>query len=199
MRFIALIYVSLVLVGLGKAQAQSLQGHWHHVKTFTLQHSSSLKDKISQGQTRVINDATLGFKFHLPTSLRTVRDKNGIEVYTQAAYDELQEIINSGLGSGLPECEAYLNIIRPLPLRKGSIRQNLAASSQNYYLREGYGFESSFVSGQEALAFTQKMFREYEARRVAAISPDRNYLVIIGSCENRRTFDVIMRTFQFTH
>ena len=187
-------------IGLGKAQAQAFAGHQHPLKAFTSQGSSSLDHKITQGQTRAINDAALGFKFLVPNSLRAVRDKNSIEIYTQAAYEELQRIIRSGLGAEPPECEAYLTIIRPLPLRNGSIKQNLAASSEDYYLREGYGFESSVVSGQEALAFTQRMFLgAYEAKRIAAIAPNRNYMIIIGSCENRSTFDIILRSFKFTH
>lgn len=150
----------------------------------------------SKRPTRVIRNRSLAIEFQIPAELRAISSSQHINIYTQPAYEELQYIIKNRIATEPPGDEAFITIVSPLPLTRGSIMENIGAS-HDYYLREGFDFRSITVSGQQALAFTQRMFRSYNATRIAIINPSRDFMLIIGSGENTDTLKVIVDSLKF--
>jgi len=157
---------------------------------------STKNSLVSQGQFRIIRNEDLGIEFQIPASLRAVASTNSIDIYTQSGYEELQYILRNQISTEYPEAEAFILIVQPLPHRLGTVRENIQASHA-YFLSEGFGFGSATLSGVQGLTFMQGMFRSYNARRIAAISPNRDFMLIIGSGESYKTYDSIVNSLRF--
>jgi hypothetical protein len=150
----------------------------------------------SKRSTRVIRNKSLAIEFQIPAELRAVSSGQYITIYTQPAYEELQYIIRNRIATEPPRDEAFITIVSPLPLTRGSIKENIGAS-HDFYLREGFDFRAATVSGLKALIFTQRMFYGYNATRIAIINPSRDFMLIIGSGENIDTLKVIIDSLKF--
>ena len=151
---------------------------------------------------REVRSDKLGVSFSIPTYLRTAlttKQETAISILTPNEYEELSRSSRGNGSAHGPEDEATITV-KPLPFAKQSALDNLYAN-YDYLEREGFDIAWTWIGGQQAVSMNQEVKccygDPYVSNIIAAISPDRAFLLIVRGGRDKALFRQIVSSFRF--